>query len=176
MGTQQIENWKAIAECNGEYYISDHGRVKSYKCGKERILKPGVTSKGYPFVMLSIKGQKIKLNTIHKLVGIAFVNNPNNKPQVNHKDGNKFNNYFENLEWMTHQENIQHAYDTGLFDDKRKKISAATILHHSKPTIDITTGIKYNSLSDACRVNNLRYSTEVMRIKMSYKTQRFFYL
>ena len=121
MNTQQ-EQWKAIAECNGEYYISNHGQVKSYKFGKERILKPGITSKGYPFVMLSIKSQKAKLNTIHKLVGMAFVDNPNNKPQVNHKDGNKLNNYFENLEWMTHQENIQHGWDTGLFDDKRKKL------------------------------------------------------
>jgi hypothetical protein len=77
---------------------------------------------------------------------------------------------------MTHQENIQHAWDTGLFEEKRKAIVRACIIQKSKPVIDLYTGIKYNSLSDACRVNNLRYSTEAMRIKMAYKTIRFNYL
>jgi hypothetical protein len=172
----QQEQWKAIAECNGEYSISDYGRVKSLKFGKERILKPSLIGNGYPAVLLSMKGQKVKLQCIHKLVASAFIKNPDNKPQVNHKDGNKLNNHIDNLEWMTIKENIQHAYDTGLFDDKRKKIAAACVLHHSKSVIDIITGNKYQSLSEACRVNNLKYTTEVSRIYNGYKTQRFFYL
>ena len=174
MGTQ-IEQWKAIAECNGEYYISDHGRVKSYKYGKERILKPGTNTNGYQIISIctnSLRPSKL----IHQLVALEFIENPDNKPQVNHRDGNKTNNNADNLEWVTHKENIQHGWDTGLFDDKRKKISAAAILHRSKAVIDLITGTKYQSLSDACRINNLRYSTEAMRIRMSYKTIRFIYL
>ncbi len=175
MGTQ-IEEWKPIAECNGEYYISDHGRVKSMKFGKERILKPCPNTRGYLIVFVAGKWEKQRCNLIHQLVAKTFLPNPESKPQVNHKDGNKLNNSVTNLEWMTHQENIQHAWDTGLFEEKRKAIVRACIIQKSKPVIDLYTGIKYNSLSDACRVNNLRYSTEAMRIKMAYKTIRFNYL
>jgi hypothetical protein len=172
----QHEQWKAIAECNGEYYISDHGRVKSMKFGKERILKPCPNTRGYLIVFVAGKWEKQRCNLIHQLVAKTFLPNPESKPQVNHKDGNKLNNSVTNLEWMTHQENIQHAWDTGLFEEKRKAIVRACIIQKSKPVIDLYTGIKYNSLSDACRVNNLRYSTEAMRIKMAYKTIRFNYL
>jgi hypothetical protein len=170
------EEWKAIAECNGEYYISDHGRVKSMKFGKERILKPCPNTRGYLMVFVAGKWGKQRCNTIHRLVATTFLPNPENKKEINHKDGNKLNNHISNLEWMTRKENIQHAYDSGLFDDKRKKIGDASILHKSKAVIDLITGTKYKSLSDACRVNNLRYSTEAMRIRMSYKTIRFMYL
>lgn len=170
------EEWKAVAECNGEYYVSNWGRVKSFKFGKERILKPSLIGNGYQAVNISQKKTKPKMHTMHKLVALAFIQNPDNKPQINHKDGNKLNNHIDNLEWSTHKENIQHGWDTGLFDDKRKKISAAAILHKSKAVIDLITGTKYQSLSDACRINNLCYSTEATRIRMSFKTIRFIYI
>jgi hypothetical protein len=146
------------------------------KFGKERILKPFPNTRGYLIVFVAGKWEKQRCNLIHQLVAKTFLPNPESKPQVNHKDGNKLNNSVTNLEWMTHQENIQHAWDTGLFEEKRKAIVRACIIQKSKPVIDLYTGIKYNSLSDACRVNNLRYSTEAMRIKMAYKTIRFNYL
>jgi hypothetical protein len=146
------------------------------KFGKERILKPCPNTRGYLIVFVAGKWEKQRCNLIHQLVAKTFLPNPESKPQVNHKDGNKLNNSVTNLEWMTHQENIQHAWDTGLFEEKRKAIVRACIIQKSKPVIDLYTGIKYNSLSDACRVNNLRYSTEAMRIKMAYKTIRFNYL
>jgi hypothetical protein len=146
------------------------------KFGKERILKPCPNTRGYLIVFVAGKWEKQRCNLIHQLVAKTFLPNPESKPQVNHKDGNKLNNSVTNLEWMTHQENIQHAWDTGLFEEKRKAIVRACIIQKSKPVIDLYTGIKYNSLSDACRVNNLRYSTEAMRIRMAYKTQRFFHL
>lgn len=174
MNTQEI--WKPIAECNGEYYVSSWGRVKSLKFGKERILKPVLQSRGYPTIFISQKNQKCKQVRVHILVALAFIPNPDNKPQVNHIDGNKLNNHIDNLEWVTIKENIQHAWDTGLFEDKRKKCAASAKLHHSKPVIDLLTGTKYNSLSEACRILNEPYSRHSMRIFMSYKTIRFIYL
>jgi hypothetical protein len=116
----QQEEWKAIAECNGEYYVSSHGRVKSYKGGREVILKHWMV-KGYLFIQLS-KKNKAKSISIHRLVANAFIPNPFNKLTVNHKDGNKLNNCVDNLEWMTHSENIKHAWDTGLFKTKNKRL------------------------------------------------------
>jgi hypothetical protein len=77
---------------------------------------------------------------------------------------------------VTIKENIQHAWNTGLFEDKRKKVAASAKLHHSKPVLDLLTGTKYNSLSEACRLLNEPYSRHSMRIFMSYKTIRFIYL
>jgi hypothetical protein len=120
MGTQQ-EEWKAVAECNGEYYVSNHGRVKSLKFGKERILKPAINSSGYWYIFIFIKNEKPKFSMIHKLMAVAFISNPENKKEVNHKDGNKLNNNLCNLEWVTHSENMKHAWDNGLFKSKIKK-------------------------------------------------------
>lgn len=78
----------------------------------EYILKPSIR-KGYERVSLYSKGSR-KHFSIHRLVGKYFVNNPNNKPQINHKDGNKRNNFYKNLEWCTNSENQIHAFKNGL--------------------------------------------------------------
>lgn len=169
MNTQ--EEWKPIAECNGEYYVSNHGRVKSYKCGKERILKPSLIGNGYPAVIIT-QGKAIrKCYTIHKLMALAFIPNPENKSSVNHKDGNKTNNHIDNLEWMTSKENVQHAWENGLFESKRVAISKA----QSKPVVDIVTSKKYDSLKLACLETGQNYSTQASRILSKRKNQRFFY-
>jgi len=168
MGTQQQEEWKAIADSNGEYYISNQGRVKSHKFGKERILKPGLIGSGYQFVDLCFKGKKPTSRTIHKLVALAFIPNPENKPQVNHKDGDKLNNCIDNLEWVTRQENVRHAWENGLCESNR--------LASSKPVLDIITGKKYNSLISACNFISETYHSHAMRISKKSKLQRFFYL
>lgn len=173
MNTQEI--WKPIAECNGEYLVSNHGRVKSLKFGKERILKPNLNTQGYPIVGICLNG-KLKLRTIHKLVALSFILNTENKPQVNHKNGIKTDNNVENLEWVTRSENIQHAWDTGLFENKRQSLIKATRIHKSKPVIDLYTDIIYESLSEACRLLNLKYSTHAMQIWKQYTTQRFEYI
>lgn len=166
------EQWKPIAECNGEYYISDYGRVKSHKYGKERILKPSLIGNGYQAVLINSLNKKTKCKTIHKLVALSFIQNPENKPQVNHKDGNKLNNHFSNLEWVTPKENVYHAWRIGL----KEKTRLAIIKSKSKPVVDIVTGKKYDSLKLACQYINEPYGRHQMRSHIKSQLQRFFYM
>ncbi len=95
-----MEVWKPI-DGYDDYQISNFGRVKSLKYDKERILKPFPNSDGYLQVDLGKKYLKI-----HRLVALAFILNPENKPCIDHIDRNKINNSFNNLRWVTHQENM----------------------------------------------------------------------
>lgn len=104
------EGWLPAPYC-ADYLVSTYGRVKSLK-GKVKILKP-VLGRGYLRVDLSKDGKPKHFN-VHQLVALAFIPNPNCKREVNHIDGNKLNNYVDNLEWCTQSENIQHAVATGL--------------------------------------------------------------
>ena len=108
------EEWKEIEGFNGMYLISNKGRVKSYKQRKEKILTTHKTHGNYIIVDLSSKG-KSKSYRLHRLVAKAFIPNVDDKPDVNHIDGDKSNNCSENLEWCTKSENMQHASRTGLF-------------------------------------------------------------
>lgn len=121
-----IEEWKDIKE-NNNYQISNTGKIRSKdkttmrKDGKPlttkgRILKVAKDTKGYLRTTISNKTVKI-----HRLVAEAFIINPNNLPEVNHIDGNKENNYVDNLEWISHTDNIKHAKRIGLYN-KRTKI------------------------------------------------------
>ena len=94
-----------------DYTISKDGTVTNLKTNHE--LSSWVGANGYKYVDLR-NGNKTKKRTIHRLLAKVFIPNPENKPQVNHIDGNKLNNAVENLEWCTAQENGLHAYTTGL--------------------------------------------------------------
>ena len=104
----------------GRFMITDFGRLFSINGRWKgiRLLKPNIGKKeGYYIANLRMK-PKNKHIRIHQLVGEHFVDNPNNKPQLNHKDGNKLNNHYSNLEWCTIAENIKHAVRTGLMNFK----------------------------------------------------------
>jgi hypothetical protein len=100
-----MEVWKTIIG-HEDYKVSNFGRVKSFKKGKEIILKPSNGKRGYNLVVLDKKTM-----SIHRLVALTFIPNVDNKLCVNHIDGNKHNNNILNLEWCSYSENIKHAFD-----------------------------------------------------------------
>lgn len=123
------EEWCNIPSWNNIYYISNYGRVKSFKRYKDgTILKPYVNGKGYLRVKLQDKLLKRREQPfVHKLVSKAFIANPENKPQANHIDKNIINNHFSNLECCTNQENTNHRFTGDIYtpiltDDDKKDI------------------------------------------------------
>ena len=117
---------KQKAFCN-EYIIYSSGKIwsiprlnrKKAKIG-DRYLKPVLNNvNGYKYIGLTINNKHVN-KSIHRLVAENFIPNPENKPEVNHKDGNKLNNDFSNLEWVTSKENQAHAIENGLVRNKTK--------------------------------------------------------
>ena len=102
------EIWCPIKGYESLYEVSDQGRVKSLKFGKERILKPGSDKDGYLQVGLHKNGYK-KMCRVHRLVSQTFIPNPNNLPEVNHRDENKTNNSVQNLEWCDRKSNCNYG-------------------------------------------------------------------
>lgn len=114
------EEWRDIKGYEGLYQVSSLGNVRKLRfinnyVNKEKIFQINQTYGwgGYKKVIL-YKGGRYKNRYVHRLVAESFIPNPDNKPQVNHKDGVKTNNSVSNLEWCTQSENMLHAYRTGL--------------------------------------------------------------
>jgi hypothetical protein len=146
---------------NGEFY-SD---IPCRPHGKEiRRLKPNKNKRGYLQVMTSIDGKR-KLMSAHRLVALTYIPNPENKPEVNHKDGCKANNNVENLEWATRLENQRHAFRSGLCKPLPCHLAGAAKLtmtdveeirllrFYGAKLIDIAPvyGVGITSISRACR-------------------------
>lgn len=125
------EQWKPIEGTDGDYQVSNLGRVRSMKqyygiIG--RIMPQTIQRSGYHYVTLHVNN-KPTCRRVHRLVAKAFIPNPDNLPEINHIDGNKDNNQVSNLEWCTHSHNVKHSFDTGLkkphhlTDEERKHLS-----------------------------------------------------
>jgi len=151
-----------IIKQDENYSISETGVVTNITTG---VIKKSQIWQGYSTVQLWVKGN-VKNLFIHRLVAIAFVPNPYNKPFINHKNGIRSDNALENLEWCTHQENMQHAYDTGLHIPHRKKCNLGEKGGMCKITEEIARDIinstdKQRSLAEKYGISQ----TQVHRIK-----------
>ena len=148
------EIWCPIKEYEGLYEVSDKGRVKSLKFGKERILRPVRNNNGYLLVGLRKNGEK-KMYKVHRLVSQTFIQNPDNLPEINHIDEDKTNNKVQNLEWCNRKSNCNYG-------NRNKRISEKmTNGKLSKPVLQYSLDWKFikewQSLHDVER--NLGYSS-----------------
>ena len=139
-GFYTMEIWKDIEGYEGLYQVSSHGRIKSIdrivNCNNKYYSKLNGrililrfwsdTSSLYLKVSIS-KNAIVKLCTVHRLVAKAFIPNPENKREVNHKDGVKENNHVDNLEWCTASENVAHARNMGLMKKMEGNIYGAKL-------------------------------------------------
>lgn len=164
--------WKTIKTFSN-YEVSEFGEVRN--ASTKKIRKLSKNNKGYLQTSL-YNGNSRKSVKIHRIVAQEFIDNPKGKNEVNHKDGDKTNNHISNLEWVTRSENIKHAWDNGLNNTQRKKVSEVLSNANSKAVVDLQTGIFYKSLISACKATNCKYAASAKQIEKSSKTQRFKYI
>lgn len=121
------EIWKDISGFEGRYQVSTHGRIKSIQDNhgnnKEAIRSTFVRSDTcqYEYVQLWVKDTPTT-KAVHRLVAQAFIENPEDKPVVNHIDGNRLNNNVCNLEWVSQSENLKHAYASGFREPPKAQL------------------------------------------------------
>lgn len=171
------EEWRDIEDFKGFYQVSSKGRVRSidrysqingrYNVRREfgRLREPDSTEGGYiQYCLYNEQSGKRRTYVVHRLVAQAFIPNPDpeNKIEVNHKDGNKLNNCVENLEWVTKSENVQHAYRTGLMPPKEFYRSPVVLKGFKKWNDERSiscycyeTGEHFSSFSEAARAYNV---------------------
>ena len=137
------------------YRVYSNGKVFSIKTKK--FLKQSYCKSGYPKYGLSINGKHIT-KYCHRLIAELFLENKENKKEVNHIDGNKLNNCITNLEWVTRGENIKHAFDNGLNKTSSDRLLLLK-LKRSKKVINTKTGEIYQSAKEASDFLYIKYSS-----------------
>lgn len=145
------EEWRPTYIYPNQYEVSNKGNVRNIYT--KQVLKPQMHRKGYCVVRLSLKDKK-KSAKVHRLVAIAFIDNPKKLPQVNHIDGNKLNNTVANLEWCTNYDNMQHA----ILHNLTNHVENAGRKNTPVCKIDLETNaiIKtYSSIAEAAKENSI---------------------
>lgn len=139
------EIWKEIQGYEGLYAVSSKGRVKNIMSGK--VLKNKIDGAGYLAV-----GLKGKNYNIHRLMAQAFIPNPDNLPQVHHKDENKLNNVISNLEWVSASKNVRHSIYKQSFRINQYTLGGEFIkTWDSLHQIERETGLKRQTISKVCK-------------------------
>lgn len=146
------EIWKEIKDYEGLYWVSNLGRVKS----STKILKNRLSKRGYYIVTL-YKNAKGVTKTVHRLVAKAFIPNPDDLPQINHKDENKLNNNVDNLEWCTAKYNCNY----GSHNSKLGLALKGKAGRPGKAVHCIDLDIIYASASEATRQTGIKHIDEV---------------
>ena len=153
---KEEEIWCPIKGYEGLYEVSDQGRVRSIKFGKERILKPLRNTCGYLQVDLWKNGEH-KMYLVHRLVAQTFTPNPDNLTEVNHKDEDKDNNSVQNLEWCDRKYNINYGNRNQMVSIKLSKpvlqyTKSGEFVREWKSTKDVQRNLGYfhNNISNCC--------------------------
>ena len=144
------EIWKTIKGFEN-YKVSNTGKV--YSLAKNKVMKPWIISSGYYAVYL-VDREVSKHMLVYRLVALNFIDNPLNKPQVNHIDGDKLNNNVDNLEWTTASENINHNKVLGRLDTHTAREALNKVQTKAVNQLDIETGkviATYNTIREACK-------------------------
>lgn len=162
------EIWKPIVGFEGRYEVSNFGNVASLKFARgsnRRILKQSTNTWGYSQVTLSKDRDKTN-RTVHRLVAEAFIDNPNNLPQINHIDENKHNNRVDNLEWCDSAYNIGYG--------KRNRRVSNTLKKPIIATLPDGTEEYYESAKDAAFALGISHSTigQAVRKRKGHKTAK----
>jgi len=158
-----VSAWLPVIGYTGIYEVSDTGMVRSIdrtiqlsngrlRKIKGKLISPKHNEDGYLFVSLSKDGI-VKTKYTHRLVAQAFIPNPGILPEVNHLSGNKTDNTVENLQWCTHQQNVVHAYVTGLSNNIGASHRCAV------GVIDNTLEKEYGTVKEWCDARGINYST-----------------
>lgn len=173
------EIWKDIPAYEGLYQVSNFGNIKAlakrYQCGiegtptrekSEHILRAAKSRDGYLCVVLCKNGTR-KTSSIHRLVALSFCDNPQNEKEVNHKDGDKQNNYYLNLEWVSRSKNIIHAFENNL------KVSLSGGKHGcARIVLDMQTGVYYDCAKSAALAKGINYSTLINKLSGWHKLNK----
>ena len=135
------------------YSISTNGQIRNDITGKIKAIR--VNRRGYPIVDLYLDGNR-QTERIHRLVASTYISNPDNKPQINHIDGNKRNNDISNLEWCTASENMIHAFENGLSKPSRGMLGKRNPNggRPGKPVRIIETGEVFSSITECEKAIN----------------------
>lgn len=174
----ETETWKYIDGYEKYYQVSSLGRIRSidrfvkHNYGDKKIVRGNILKQDrgrYLLIDLQKDGIRKKI-TVHRVVAITFIPNPENKPFINHINGIKHDNRVENLEWCTAKENSKHALQNGLSKPYNKGREA-----HGCLILNTDTGIYYESITQASRSIGCNVSTLRCRIK-SGKEKRFIVL